>query len=195
VQREQPVAVLAELSARSLGVFRGSAAVERGVTRKQLSRYLVAGVIERMLPDTYRVTAVARSSEQVLRAALLWAGDGAAAAGSSAGEVYGLEGVRADAPEIVVPPSVRGTSTHVIVHHIRGRAALMIRQHRGLRVTGVECTLVHLAATLDAEVFEIACEDARRRQLTSVPTLRVYLVRFGRRGRPGVAATRPAARA
>jgi very-short-patch-repair endonuclease len=50
--------------------------------------------------------------------------------------------------------------------------------------------MVHLAATLDLEAFEIACEDARRRQLTSVPALEAYLKRFGRRGRPGVAATR-----
>jgi very-short-patch-repair endonuclease len=190
VQREQPIAVLSELSAPSLGVFRGRAAVERGVTRNQLSRFVAAGVIERMLPDTYRVIAVALSSQQRLRAALSWAGDDAAAAGASAGEVYGLEGVRADVPEIVVPLSVRGTSGDVIVHHYRGRTSLMIRQYRGLRVTGVECTLVHLAATLDAEAFEIACEDARRRQLTSVPALEAYLMRFGRRGRPGVAATR-----
>ena len=190
MQRERPIAVLAELSAPSLGVFRGRAAVERGVTRKQLSRFLAAGVIERMLPDTYRVTAVARSSEQRLRAALFWAGGDAAAAGASAGEVFGLEGVRADVPEIVVPLSVRGTSAEVVVHHSGERTALMIRHHRGIRVTGIECTLVQLAATLDAEAFEIACEDARRRQLTSVTALEAYLTRFGRHGRPGVAATR-----
>ena len=51
------------------------------------------------------MTAVARSSVQRLQAALLWAGDVAAAAGRSAGELYGLEGVRALEPEIVVPDS------------------------------------------------------------------------------------------
>jgi very-short-patch-repair endonuclease len=184
------MAVLFELSAASLGVFRGLTAVQRGVSRKQLARFEVAGIIERVLPDTYRVAAVARSSEQDLRAALAWAGPDAAAAGRSAGEWYGLENVRAAAPEIVVPISVRGTSTAVVVHHHRNRPALMIRQHRGLPVTGVECTLVQLAATLEAEAFEIACEDARRRRLTSVPALAAYLERFGRRGRPGVSTTR-----
>jgi very-short-patch-repair endonuclease len=66
----------------------------------------------------------------------------------------------------------------------------MLRRVRGLPTTGIECTLVQLAAALDAEAFEVACEDARRRQLTSVPALEAYLRRFGRRGRPGVAGTR-----
>ncbi len=39
-----------------------------------------------MLPDTYRMTAVAPSNAQSLRAALLWAGPDSVAAGLSAGE-------------------------------------------------------------------------------------------------------------
>lgn len=64
----------------------------------------------------------------------------------------------------------------------------MLRSLHGFRSTGVEATLVALAATLSSEGFEIACEDARRRQLTSVPALRSYLARFGKAGRPGVTA-------
>jgi len=66
----------------------------------------------------------------------------------------------------------------------------MIREVRGLRVVGVEACLLALALELDDEAFEIACEDARRRGLTSVPALRAYLDRYGTRGRPGVAALR-----
>jgi hypothetical protein len=53
----------------------------------------------------------------------------------------------------------------------------MIRMVRRLPVTGVECTLLSLAASLDSEALEIACEDARRRRLTSVPAMRAYLGR------------------
>jgi hypothetical protein len=60
----------------------------------------------------------------------------------------------------------------------------MLRRQRGLLVTGVEATLVVLATTLENEAFEIACEDARRRHLTSVPALRAYSDRAPRR--PGV---------
>ena len=66
----------------------------------------------------------------------------------------------------------------------------MIRTYKGLRVTGVEATLVALAAVLEGEAFEIACEDARRRGLTSSAALRSYRDRFGRRGKPGIEATR-----
>ena len=46
--------------------------------------------------------------------------------------------------------------------------------------------MVALGAVLETEAFEIACEDARRRRLTSVSALRAYLSRFGSAGRPGV---------
>lgn len=187
---ESALGALSRLSTRSLGVFRGRAAVEARVTRKQLAALQSAGVVERMLPDTYRLTAVAKSHEQELRAALLWAGAEAAAAGRSAGELYRLEGVTAATPEIVVPASSRVRCENVVVHRADQRAALMVRQLRGLSVTGVETTLVSLAACLDAEAFEIACEDARRRQLTSVSALRAHLARFGRAGRVGVSPTR-----
>ena len=125
------VALLSELGAGHLGVFRGRDAVRTSVTRKQLHGLLAHGVIDRVHPDTYRMTAVPPSNEQLLRAALLWAGDAAAAAGRSAGEVYGLEGVIAKVPEIAVPPSVRARSSSVIVHHIPKNAS-MIRSEMAL---------------------------------------------------------------
>lgn len=190
MQPVSPMAIISKLSAPTCGVFRGTAAVSRGVRRTQLARLKTAGIIERLLPDTYRITAVVRSSLQSLHAALLWAGDDAAAAGRSAAELYGPKGIRAEVPEIVLPRSVAARSAAVIVHHLRNQAALMVRELRGVRVTGIECTLLQLAATLDAEAFEIACEDARRRRLTSVPALNAYLKRFARAGRPGVEAMR-----
>ena len=62
----------------------------------------------------------------------------------------------------------------------------MMRRVRGIAVTGIECTLLRLAAELDDEAFEIAFEDARRRRLTSIPAVEAYLDRFARPGRPGV---------
>jgi hypothetical protein len=183
--KESAVGTLSRLSGPSLGVFRGRDAVAHGLTRRQLVTLVKHGVIERALPDTYRMTAVAPSREQSLRAALLWAGERACASGRSAGELYGLEGVRADTPEIVLPLDVRGKSTEVVVHHGE-RSALMVRRVRGIAVTGVECTLLRLAAQLDDEAFEIAFEDARRRRLTSIPAVAAYLERFARPGRPGV---------
>ena len=65
-----PLAALSPLSAAAHGVFRGATAVERGVARNQLGALASAGVIERVLPDVYRMTAVPPSREQRLVAAL-----------------------------------------------------------------------------------------------------------------------------
>jgi very-short-patch-repair endonuclease len=113
-----------------------------------------------------------------------------AAAARSAAELYGLEGVRAGRPEIVVPGASGARSADVVVHHRDDFAALMIRQHRGVRVAGVEATLVSLADELGPEAFEIAYEDARRRRLTGIAPMRAYLTRHGRRGVAGIRATR-----
>ena len=166
------IGALAELGAESLGVFRARAAVEANVTREQLSVFRAAGIIERELPGVYRMTAVERSAEQRLRAALMWAGDDSAAASLSAAATFKLEGVRASVPEIVVPNSNYVRSKHVVVHRADDMRPLMVRRYRGLRVTGIEATLVALAHALDGEALEIACEDARRRGLTGVPQLR-----------------------
>ncbi len=187
--KEPVVTTLSTLSAPSLGVFRAERATALGITANQLARLTQQGVIERVYPSTYRMTAVSPSASQRLRAALLWAGDRSAAAGRSAGELYGLEGVRAAVPEIVLPREVRGRMRGLTVCH-GDPIALMVRTVRGMRVTGLEATLLRLAHLLDDEAFEMACEDARRRRLTSVPALRAYLERFGRRGRPGVASMR-----
>jgi hypothetical protein len=187
LQYEPGLGALSALSAAAYGVFRGESAVAAGLTRKQLAALRSAGVIERVLPDTYRMTAVQRSNRQALKAALLWAGRSAAAAGLSAGELYELQGVRAHRPEIVVPSKSGLRSPKVAVHRSDHRAALMIRALHGFRVTGIEPTLVAAASSLSDEQLELACEDARRRRLTSMPALQAYLARHGRSGRPGVA--------
>ncbi len=182
------LATISGLTETSHGVFRVDHAVRLGVTPKQIAALRNAGVVERVHPRTYRMTAVPRSSQQSLSAALLWAGPDAIAGGRSAGETYGLEGVRAPLPEIIVRRRQRLRSNEVVVHCSDDRSALMTRRHRGFAVTGVEPTLVALATVLGEEAFEIACEDARRRKLTSVASLRAHLARYG--GRAGAARLR-----
>jgi len=103
---------------------------------------------------------------------------------------YRLEGVRTAVPEIAVPEATRRRSDGVAVTRYRDRRALMVRTAQGIPVTGVEATLVRLAHLVDAEALETACEDARRRRLTSVPALHTYLDRYGTQGRQGIAVLR-----
>lgn len=188
MQRSTALGTLSTLGAPALGVFRGRTAVAEGVSRRHITALRHSGAIDRVLPDTYRLTAVAPSNEQRLRAALLWAGPEAVVAGRSAGEFDRLEGVRTPKPEIVVPCRVRAESPDVTVHHSDDRDALMARNLRGMPTTGVEATMVALAHVLTNEALEIACEDARRRRLTSIAALRAYLDRFATNGRRGVTA-------
>jgi very-short-patch-repair endonuclease len=187
VLQSQVVAVVSELAAGESGVFRGRDAEARGVERKQIAALVDAGIAVRVLPNTYRLASVAPTSAQRLRAALLWAGDDAAAACRSAGEWMCLEGVRAPKPEIVVPRGRTRRSDQVVVSAASDPGSLMIRTVRGLRVTGVEATLVRLAHVLDDEALEVAYEDARRRQLTSIPVMKAYLARHARAGQRGLA--------
>jgi hypothetical protein len=186
--QESALGRLSQLSSATNGVFRGRDALRLGASRNQLTALIRDGVVVRELPDTYSMTSAPRSSEQRLRAALLWAGEGSA--GRSAAELFGLEGVRAPKPEIVVERSHRQRTPGVVVHRATSRDALMLRSQHGFRTTGVEATLVALAAVLDAEAFEVACEDARRRRLTSIPAIGAYLDRYARGGRSGVGALR-----
>jgi len=185
-----PVTALSALSRPTLGVFRGIGAVAEHVTRKQLDALLADDIIDRVLPDTYRMTVVPPSEAQSLVAALLWAGNEAAADGRSAGSQYAFEGVRAAKPEIVVPQHVRRRHPDVDVRFAADMRRLMVRTHRGVRVTGPEATLVRLAYLLDTEAFEVACEDARRRRLTTVAALQRYVDRYGRRGQRGLGTLR-----
>jgi very-short-patch-repair endonuclease len=184
------IGALAQLTAPTLGVFRGEDARRVGISKNQLASMRAHGVVTRVLPNVYRMTAVAASPEQQLRAALAWAGPRAVAAGRSAAMLYGLDGAHTDRPEIVVPEGVRARCDEIIVHHARDRRALMVRHRSGIPTTGVEATLLLLAHVEQGEALEVACEDARRRRLTSLRAIDAYLDRWQQRGRPGVRALR-----
>lgn len=147
------LAVVAALSRAHGGLFRGASAAAHGVSCRQLSTLRASGVVVRELPDTFRLTAVARSGDTRLRA-LLWAGPDAVACGRSTGRCYGLEGVRAVIPEIVVARPANPRSNEVDVTRVESLLRLTPGLHRSIRVTGVEATLVRVAHLLDDEALE-----------------------------------------
>ena len=185
-----PAAVVARLGARRHGAFTGREAVAAGLTRKHLAHLLATGVVERVHPDVHRLAGAARSHEQRLHGGLLWAGPASAATGASAAVYYRIADLRPQRPEIAVPKMVRARTDRLIVRHASDPAAMRVRRIDGTRVTGPEYTLLWLAHTLDGAGAEAAFEDARRRGIVSVASMRDYLEQYGRRGRPGVATMR-----
>ncbi len=191
MSQASPIQIINHVTTHTAGVLSGTSAVAHGVSRKQLVTLCRSGFLTRVHPDTYRVTAVAVTDEQRARAALTWAGPTAAGWGRSAATMYRLDGIVVPEAEIVVPANRRARSRpgiHVV--HCDDRASLMIRRERGIAVTGIEATLTALASCVDSEALEVACEDARRRRLTTTAALTAYLDRHGRPGRAGIAAMR-----
>src|SRR4051812_37401475 len=119
------LSTVSQLAVDNHGAFRGRDAVSRGVARNQLTRLCALGVLRRVLPDTYAVSATRVCEAQLLRAALLWAGDGSAADGRSAGRLYEFEGVRAQLPEIVVARERSPRHDRVVTSTTRDPASLM----------------------------------------------------------------------
>ncbi len=182
--RERAVAERSQLCATTNSVLRGAETVRRGVSRTQLGILAKADVIERVVPDTYRMTAVPASSEQGPRAALSGAGSGSMARGASAASVCGLDGVEATEPAAALGRNQHRRIDGITIARPTDRRALMPRTRRGFRVTGVEATLVALASVLDGGALETACEDARRKGLTSMPAHLACTNQSGKRGRP-----------
>ena len=176
--RESPTRdPLAAERTQHCGVFRIEDANAAGVTANQVHGFAGDGVIERVLPNTYRLLAV--------RAIV---GAGPARRAPVGGRWCGRRGSigRSALPAGGRPRDEardRGAHTaRALVRRSRRvyhgeRRALMVRMVNGLPTTGVEATLLRLAHVLDSEAFEIACEDARRRRLTSIPALQRYLER------------------
>src|SRR5262249_20844586 len=126
--QEQAIAVVSRLAEPHDDVFPGRDAVGCGVSRNQVGTLVDGGGVERGFPDTYGVTAVRKTKRQALRAALLWAGSRAAAAGRSAAELYELEGMVAPEPEIVIPRRQRLRAPGVVVHRADDPRHLMLRR-------------------------------------------------------------------
>jgi very-short-patch-repair endonuclease len=101
----------------------------------------------------------------------------AALGGSSAGALWEM---RPDVPgpiEIVIAPHRMCRRPGLVVH--RGEREI-VRRH-GIPVTSPTCTLVDLAATLDAESLEAAINEADKLDLIDPETLRAKLDMLQRR--------------
>ena len=101
----------------------------------------------RELPDTYRIAAVRRSSAQAppRRTALGRSGRGR---GGPLGrrDLRTRRSARRRSPRSWSRGRATPDRANVVVHHYSDRAHLQFRRHRGVVVTGVEPTLVALAA-------------------------------------------------
>jgi very-short-patch-repair endonuclease len=182
-----PIATrVSDIARRQHGVVSSAQLATEGLTVREIEGWRLRGRIERVLPGVFRLAGAPESTEQMLSAAVLWAGRDALVSHRSAGELWGFDDMNPAKPEISVPVKMSKRVPDVVVH--RTRSALTDRRTRfGLPTTTPERTIVDLAGSLSEEQLEIAFESARRDRLVTTTSVGRTLTRIGPRGRDGIA--------
>jgi hypothetical protein len=139
------------------------------------------------LPNIYRVSSVAPSSEQAAMAATLWSAPDGLVSLTAAPSLWGLDGEWATAVHVLLPSSRSLRSPLVTVHHTTDLLPADVATLGPIRLTSPLRTVIDLAAVLDAEALELAIESGLRRRLFSVGQLRWRSEALLGTGRPGSA--------
>ena len=137
-------------------------------------------------PGVYVPRPVPPSWRQRLTAAVLSGGPGALASHRAASALWGLSDVRDEVVEVSIKSGklIAGAVVH------RRRDDPTVAMIEMIPVTGVERTLLDLAAETSLEQAGGALDEVLRRRLTTLVRLREHLESLGRRGRAGSKALR-----
>jgi very-short-patch-repair endonuclease len=173
---------IASFAAGRHGVVSYAEAVRLGLTKRIVERRVAARRWERLYRGVYRLNGVPGSWHQMLLAACLAMGDGAAASHRAAAALWRLAGFEPGAIEICVPRGRRPNPRGTIVHQLE-LLAIDVTIVEAIPTTTPARTLIDLAAVAPADLVEEALDDALRRGLVTLPRLRWRLGELGpRRG-------------
>ena len=151
------------------GVFHRSQAADLGFTLGAIETRVSSRVWDPVLPNVHRIPGSPETWHQALMAGCLWGGARAVASHHSAARLWGLDGFENDpAVEVTVPYGNFDHADGVLVHRTRRLDDRDRASRDNIPVTGIERTLVDLAAALAKNNLEIALECAFRRRLTSL---------------------------
>ena len=148
------------------GWFRTADAVEAGVPRQQLARYVDNGVLRRSAHGVYRFRDFPAQPFEDAIEACLWAGPDAVASHDTALAVYGLGDVMATVLHVTVPRRLRKRRDNVIVH-ARPLTSKDVTVRDGVPVTAPARTLRDCATDHPAEVVETLIAEAEAGGLVS----------------------------
>ena len=127
--------------------------------------------MERLLPGVFRLTGCPETPAQLLRAALLWAGQDGAASHAAAAALWRMRGFSLSSPEIVATRNPTRLPSWVVVHRA-GAPIRGVQVVAGFPATPAWRTLLDLGCVAKAEAVERALDDALHRRLASLPQLR-----------------------
>jgi hypothetical protein len=151
--------VIARIASRAHGVVTRKELLAAGVTARQIKRRVQRGALIRRYRGVYRVGHHAWSVGAEYMAAVKACGDGALLCGRAAAYLLGiLKSPTPPPPEVMTPThrSVTGLKTRRTRSPTKRDGTLA----KGIPVTTVPLTLVHLAAELEDDALARACHEA-----------------------------------
>lgn len=151
------------------------------------------GRYERLLPTIDKLGGAVETWEQLVVAALLWAGAGSAASHRCAGALWGFDGCPRGPVDITTPRNLRSQdAAHIVIHRYNTLLGEEVSTLGPVDLTAPARTLLDLATVVPPARLEIAMDSALRRRLVTLPELRLTLSLNARRGRRGVRSFRAA---
>jgi very-short-patch-repair endonuclease len=187
-----PDLTIARLAARRHGLISRDDALAAGLSSSALRRRVAAGRLERVAPGVLRVPGSPRTWRQRVLAGVLASGPSAAASHLTAAHLLGLEGCPRPVgrPHVSVVRPARGAAGPARIHRTGRRSPGDLGLVDAIPTTGVERTLLDLAADAPPSLVEAAVDGALRDGLTSMARLRGRIESDGGRGVAGSALLR-----
>jgi very-short-patch-repair endonuclease len=174
------------------GVVTRAAAGKAGVSSATWYRALAHGLLEPLHRNVARMYGADRTSEQVIAAAVLAAGEGALASHRSAAYLWGIPRPEGEVPDVMlVRRNRRASLDGIAIHRPRDHLDLKRVLLRNIPATNILRTLCDLGA-LDPASVPGAVGHVVTTGLASPVALRRAVGRHARRGRAGVPALRDA---
>jgi hypothetical protein len=158
------------IAARQLGLVTRDQA-RSCLTRKQLESWIRQGRLIRVRRGVYRMAGAPELPDQELMAACLVAGVAARASHRSASEVWGLPGVMAYQPELVVPWPLTVRLPGVHSHQTRYLPPSHVTIHHGVPVTSPARTVVDLSAFFGEYLLGRITDHVTRQRLATIAEL------------------------
>jgi len=180
-----------KIAAGQCGLISFEQLLASGLTKSSIHRLVASGVLERVLPRVYRVTAVGPSKLNCLWAAYLYLGDNSAISHTTSAWRWGFDGFSAQPVHIGTTDRRNGSGimlpdgTPIIIHRVDRHLRAEIVLIEGLAVTSVRRTVLDVCSKKHPRAGKVI-DAALRKNLSSIGDLWLYLEQEWMRGRRGV---------
>lgn len=178
------IAVTAEAQ---FGIFNRAQALAAGHTETSIRHRRESGRWTSLQSGVFRIAGAPSTWNQKVMAAVLCAGDGAAASHRTAASLWGFPNFDREHVEICAPPG-RKDIPGVTVHRTRRRFGLM--DAGPITVTDPARTIFDLCAVVRPSLAEHALDDALRRRVVTLIQMREEFMRTAGQGRGGTVVMR-----